>query len=151
MDTSLAEEVQQTMATLAPNRFFFMSPYRSFTTSGCFARFDEPAVNGDSPDSPFQQKLAALFADAKAQGIKNPVMVGAIPFDPRQPSSLYIPESWQSFSRQEKQASARRFACPAGASRNTHAPCPSCPAGWSATRTGCAASWPGGRGLRSSA
>ena len=86
MDTSLAEEVQQTMATLAPNRFFFMSPYRSFTTSGCFARFDEPAVNGDSPDSPFQQKLAALFADAKAQGIKNPVMVGAIPFDPRQPS-----------------------------------------------------------------
>ena len=44
MDTSLAEEVQQTMATLAPNRFFFMSPYRSFTTSGCFARFDEPAV-----------------------------------------------------------------------------------------------------------
>ncbi len=29
-------------------------------------------------------------------------MVGAIPFDPRQPSSLYIPESWQSFSRQEK-------------------------------------------------
>ena len=109
MDTSLAEEVQQTMATLAPNRFFFMSPYRSFTTSGCFARFDEPAVNGDSPDSPFQQKLAALFADAKAQGIKNPVMVGAIPFDPRQPSSLYIPESWQSFFRQEKQASARRF------------------------------------------
>ncbi|STI77176.1 isochorismate synthase [Escherichia coli] len=36
-------------------------------------------------------------------------MVGAIPFDPRQPSSLYIPESWQSFSRQEKQTSARRF------------------------------------------
>lgn len=102
MDTSLAEEVQQTMATLAPNRFFFMSPYRSFTTSGCFARFDEPAVNGDSPDSPFQQKLAALFADAKAQGIKNPVMVGAIPFDPRQPSSLYIPESRQSFSRRGK-------------------------------------------------
>jgi isochorismate synthase len=26
MDTSLAEEVQQTMATLAPNRFFFMPP-----------------------------------------------------------------------------------------------------------------------------
>lgn len=24
MDTSLAEEVQQTMATLAPNRFFFI-------------------------------------------------------------------------------------------------------------------------------
>lgn len=82
-----------------------MSPYRSFTTSGCFARFDEPAVNGDSPDSPFQQKLAALFADAKAQGIKNPVMVGAIPFDPRQPSSLYILNPPAVVLRQEKQAS----------------------------------------------
>lgn len=109
MDTSLAEEVQQTMATLAPQRFFFMSPYRSFTTSGCFARFDEPAINGDSPDSPFQQKLHALFTDAKAQGIANPVMVGAIPFDTRQPSSLFIPQSWQTFSRQEKQRSSRYF------------------------------------------
>ncbi|VEB93903.1 isochorismate synthase [Citrobacter koseri] len=52
MDTSLAEEVQQKMATLTPDRFFFMSPYRSFTTSGCFARFAEPAVDGDSLDSP---------------------------------------------------------------------------------------------------
>ena len=109
MDTSLAEEVQQTMATLAPQCFFFMSPYRSFTTSGCFARFDEPAINGDSPDSPFQQKLHALFTDAKAQGIANPVMVGAIPFDTRQPSSLFIPQRWQTFSRQEKQRSSRYF------------------------------------------
>ncbi|QRG77998.1 isochorismate synthase EntC [Citrobacter sp. R56] len=109
MDTSLAEDVQQKMATLAPDHFFFMSPYRSFTTSGCFARFDEPAVDGDSPDSPFQQKLHALFARAKSQGIKNPVMVGAIPFDTSQPSSLFIPESWQTFSRPAKQQSSRYF------------------------------------------
>lgn len=109
MDTSLAEEVQQTMATLAPDRFFFMSPYRSFTTSGCFARFNEPAVNGDSPDSPFQQKLHNLFADAKAQGIAKPIMVGAIPFDTRQPSALFIPEAWETFSRQEKQQASRYF------------------------------------------
>ncbi|PKE18306.1 isochorismate synthase, partial [Macrococcoides caseolyticum] len=92
MDTSLAEEKTQTMATLAPDNFFFMSPYRSFTTSGCFARYAEPAIDGDSPDSPFQQKMHALFADAKSQGIANPIMVGAIPFDTRQPSSLFIPE-----------------------------------------------------------
>ncbi|GAB5072909.1 isochorismate synthase EntC [Citrobacter sedlakii] len=109
MDTSLAEEVQQTMATLAPDRFFFMSPYRSFTTSGCFARFNEPAVNGDSPDSPFQQKLHNLFADAKAQGLANPIMVGAIPFDTRQPSALFIPDAWETFSRQEKQQASRYF------------------------------------------
>ena len=109
MDTSLAEEKTQTMATLAPDSFFFMSPYRSFTTSGCFARYAEPAIDGDSPDSPFQQKMHALFAQAKSQGIANPIMVGAIPFDTRQPSSLFIPKSWQSFSRTAKQQSARYF------------------------------------------
>ena len=109
MDTSLAEEKTQTMPTLAPDSFFFMSPYRSFTTSGCFARYAEPAIDGDSPDSPFQQKMNTLFADAKSQGIANPVMVGAIPFDTRQPSSLFIPQSWQSFSRTAKQRSSRYF------------------------------------------
>ncbi|CBG87377.1 isochorismate synthase EntC [Citrobacter rodentium] len=109
MDTSLAEDVQQTMATLAPDRFFFMSPYRSFTTSGCFARFDEPAVNGDSPDSSFQKKLHTLFADARAAGIDKPVVVGAIPFDTRQPSALFIPEARESFSRPQKQHASRSF------------------------------------------
>ncbi|ECV5509227.1 isochorismate synthase EntC [Salmonella enterica subsp. enterica serovar Oranienburg] len=109
MDMSLAEDAQETMATLAPDRFFFMSPYRSFTTSGCFARYTEPAVAGDSPDSPFQQKLRQQFAEAKSQGIANPILVGAIPFDTRQPSSLFIPMAWQSFSRQQKQRTARYF------------------------------------------
>ncbi|EAT9802414.1 isochorismate synthase EntC [Salmonella enterica] len=109
MDMSLAEDAQETMVTLAPDRFFFMSPYRSFTTSGCFARYTEPAVAGDSPDSPFQQKLRQQFAEAKSQGIANPILVGAIPFDTRQPSSLFIPMAWQSFSRQQKQRTARYF------------------------------------------
>lgn len=109
MDMSLTEDAQETMTTLAPDRFFFMSPYRSFTTSGCFARYTEPAVDGDSPQSPFQQKLQKRFAEAKSQGIANPILVGAIPFDTRQLSSLYIPMEWQPFSRQEKQRTARYF------------------------------------------
>lgn len=28
--------------TLPPESFFFMSPYRSFTTAGCFSRFSHP-------------------------------------------------------------------------------------------------------------
>ncbi len=108
MDMSLAEDAQETMATLAPDRFFFMSPYRSFTTSGCFARYTEPAVAGDSPDSPFQQKLRQQFAEAKSQGIANPIWWGRS-FDTRQPSSLFIPMAWQSFSRQQKQRTARYF------------------------------------------
>ena len=109
MDTSLAEDVQQATKTLAADRFFFMSPFRSFTTSGCFTRISEPAVGGDSPDSAFQQTLARAFADAKAQGIANPVVVGAIPFDTTQPSELFIPAAWQTFSRPSKQRSSRYF------------------------------------------
>ncbi|AST69637.1 isochorismate synthase EntC [Kosakonia cowanii] len=109
MDTSLAEEIQLSATTLAADQFFFMSPYRSFTTSGCVARFSEPAAGGDAPDSAFQQKLAQAFADAKAQGIARPIMVGAIPFDTTQPSALFIPQRWQNFSRPEKQRAARYF------------------------------------------
>lgn len=104
-----AKEDQQTMITLAPDHFFFMSPYRSFTTSGCFARFAEPAINGDSLDSLFQRKLQGLFVEAKLEGIENPIIVGAIPFDTSQPSSLFVPYSWQSFSRFDKQQSACSF------------------------------------------
>ena len=53
--------------------------------------------------------MHALFADAKSQGIANPIMAGAIPFDTRQPSSLFIPQSWQTFSRTAKQQSSRYF------------------------------------------
>ena len=109
MDTSLAEEVQHTATTLQSDSFFFMSPYRSFTTSGCFARFSEPAVGGDDPAGRFQQKLAQAFRNAKANGIAHPVMVGAIPFDTRKPSSLFIPQRWQTFSRPARQQSARYF------------------------------------------
>ncbi|HFG7809092.1 TPA: isochorismate synthase EntC [Salmonella enterica subsp. enterica serovar Java] len=97
----------QTMDTIATNSFFFMSPFHSFTTSGCYMRFAEPALNGASPDSVFQQKLKKLFTDARSQGIENPIVVGAIPFDTCQPSSLFIPQYWQSFSRAEKQLSSR--------------------------------------------
>ncbi|EKT55955.1 isochorismate synthase EntC [Providencia sneebia DSM 19967] len=97
------------MITLASDHFFFMSPYRSFTTSGCFARFTEPAINGDSLDSLFQRKLQELFLKAKLEGIENPIIVGAIPFDTSQPSSLFVPYSWQSFSRVERQQSACSF------------------------------------------
>ena len=107
MDTSLAEDLQHTATTLQSDSFFYMSPYRSFTTSGCFARFSEPAVGGDDPAGPFQQKLAQAFQNAKNSGIAHPVMVGAIPFDTRKPSSLFIPQRWQTFSRPARQQSAR--------------------------------------------
>ncbi|EME1735394.1 isochorismate synthase, partial [Cronobacter sakazakii] len=44
MDTSLAGERCDAAATLSSDSFFFMSPYRSFTTRGCFTRLETPAV-----------------------------------------------------------------------------------------------------------
>ncbi len=112
METSLAEDVKKPTRTLSPDSFFFMSPYRSFTTSGCFRRFSQPAVGGDALNGEFQQQMAAAFAEARAAGIRKPVMVGAIPFDTCQPSELYIsPSAGKRSSRPEKQRSAR-YAAP---------------------------------------
>lgn len=109
METSVADQTQkQQHQTLVPaDSFFFMSPFRSFATSGCFTRLTCPAQGGEAPDSAFQQELASAFAAAKAAGIANPVMVGAIPFDTRQPSALFIPERYEAFSRPAKQKSSR--------------------------------------------
>ncbi len=110
METSLAEEVREQNMTLSPESFFFMSPHRSFQTAGCFRRFSHSAADGALLNGKFQRHMAAAFTDAKAAGIRKPVMVGAIPFDTNQPSELFIPESLEHFSRTGKQQSAR-YSC----------------------------------------
>lgn len=107
METSLAENAKKQKMTLSAENFFFMSPYRSFRTSGCFNRVSHPAADGGAPGGEFQQRVAAAFSEARASGIAQPVMVGAIPFDTNQPSELFIPESWETFSRTARQHSAR--------------------------------------------
>jgi len=106
METSLAEAGQEVAPTLSPDSFFFMSPYRSFTTSGCFRRIEQPVEGGEDLTGAFQRTLASAFADAKAAGIARPMLVGAIPFDTTQPSALFIPQRSEAFSRTAKQHSA---------------------------------------------
>ncbi|MCS2153366.1 isochorismate synthase EntC [Scandinavium goeteborgense] len=106
METSLAEAGQEVAPTLSPDSFFFMSPYRSFTTSGCFRRVEQPVEGGEDLTGAFQRTLASAFADAKAAGIARPMLVGAIPFDTTQPSALFIPQRSEAFSRTAKQHSA---------------------------------------------
>jgi len=107
METSLPEEIQHAVTPLAADSFFFMSPYRSFTTDGCFCRVSQPVQGGDDLNGDFQQAVARAFADARAAGITKPRLVGAIPFDTTQPSALFIPERSRSFSRTDKQHTAR--------------------------------------------
>ncbi len=45
--------------TLLPESFFFMSPYRSFRTAGCFSRFfSHSAADGALLDGEFQRNMA---------------------------------------------------------------------------------------------
>lgn len=109
METLLAPQSQEKSLTHHADSFFFMSPYRSFTTSGCFTRLDSPAQDGANPAGRLQTQLRKAFENAKKHGIENPVVVGAIPFDPSQPSALFIPERCQTFSRAQCQDDARQF------------------------------------------
>ncbi|KGD78473.1 isochorismate synthase [Tatumella morbirosei] len=87
-------------------RFLFTSGWRSLITDGCFQRLTLP-LSGVNPQlSASAESLATAFRHARAAGISRPVVVGAIPFDTRQPSELYIPESYEFFDRQQLTAVA---------------------------------------------
>jgi len=86
--------------SLLSESFFFASPWKSFITRGRFAEITCPAADGDSLQGVFQQQVRNAFTAARAKGIQHPVMVGAIPFDTRQPSALFIPEHHETFSHQ---------------------------------------------------
>ncbi len=88
-------------AATAPNResFCFISGFRSLVTHGCQLRVTCPAVDGDNPQGQFQQQIRTAFSRARQSGVSAPVLVGAIPFDTRQPSALFIPQETQFVSR----------------------------------------------------
>lgn len=86
--------------------FFFTSPYRSLSTQGCLTKITESARDGDRLNGAFQQAIAAAFSDARAAGIKHPVLCGAIPFDKRQPSALFVPLKTHWLEREEAMAAA---------------------------------------------
>lgn len=81
--------------------FILKSPTSSIFGSGRFISIDEPAYDAADLNGRFQTALASAFAKAKDHGIKNPIVVGSIPFDPSQNSALYIPESWHQLTSEE--------------------------------------------------
>ncbi len=87
-------------------RFLFTSGWKSLITHGCFQRLTLP-LSGISPQlTAREESLETAFRHARASGISRPVVVGAIPFDTRQPSELYIPESCEFFDRRQLTAVA---------------------------------------------
>lgn len=84
---------------LAQTQFLFSSTYRSIKTTGIVERIDSPVDPKGNGDELFQKKIGEALDRARAQGIANPIVIGAIPFDLSQPVSLAIPKSYEFFSR----------------------------------------------------
>ncbi|WP_428243493.1 isochorismate synthase [Gynuella sp.] len=79
-----------------PTTLLFMSEHRKVRTSGAISRIETPAEGGFYQDSPLQMAIAEAFQRARDLGQKNPIVIGAIPFDVSQPSALIVPE-WYEF------------------------------------------------------
>jgi len=83
----------------AQTQFLFSSTYRSIKTTGIIERISFPVDPKGNGDEFFQKKIGEALDRARAQGIANPIVIGAIPFDLSQPVSLAIPKSYEFFSR----------------------------------------------------
>lgn len=80
------------------NRVFaFASGNRELRATGSRERITVPARDGDISDSPLQRSVTEAFERARRAGQKNPIVIGAIPFDVSEPSCLYVPDNhvWQ--------------------------------------------------------
>lgn len=77
--------------------FVFSSGDQELICTGIHHRIDTPANDGFNPQGRFRRALAAAFDEARQAGIDDPLIVGAIPFDSTQPSSLFVPavHRWQ--------------------------------------------------------
>lgn len=101
------EHAQFTQFPTVAQRFVFNSPWRSFITRGCWQRITHPLLDAQGNQDAFQKSLTTALACARQAGIKNPLVVGAIPFDSQHPVDLIIPQRVQAFSYQELQRLAR--------------------------------------------
>lgn len=76
-------------------RLQFVSPERGLHASGVMARITAPAWEGWQPDGDFQRAIRSTMELAQQAGQQAPIVMGAIPFDTRQPSCLYVPRHYE--------------------------------------------------------
>ena len=95
-------------AALEQAQFLFMSAHGSIRARGVFERITAPvnpglhqSTNTGLPgDERFHRQVSDAMKRARACGIVNPIVIGAIPFDVSQPSYLTIPRAYEVFSRE---------------------------------------------------
>ncbi|CAO3379126.1 isochorismate synthase [Azospirillum argentinense] len=72
--------------------FAFASRGRVLKAYGVNERLDIALDDRSFADGRWEEALDRAFRRRKAQGVENPVLVGAVPFDGRQHARLFIPE-----------------------------------------------------------
>ncbi len=80
--------------------FLFTSPHRSIRAYGVAERICLSACGAAHSDSFLQTAVQDAIDRARQAGQANPIIAGAIPFDIRQPCSLFVPESYTAFARE---------------------------------------------------
>ncbi|AWJ93161.1 isochorismate synthase (plasmid) [Azospirillum baldaniorum] len=72
--------------------FAFASRGRVLKAYGVDERLDVALDDRSFADGRWEEALDRAFRRRKAQGVENPILVGAVPFDGRQHARLFIPE-----------------------------------------------------------
>ncbi|MBU6959817.1 isochorismate synthase MenF [Pseudomonas sp. CVAP len=90
--TLRANDTDEVQAIDEKESFSFTSGDRELTVAGMLQRIETPAIGGDNANSLFQKTVQQALDRARKTGQNNPIVVGAIPFDPAEASCLYIPE-----------------------------------------------------------
>ncbi|MEN5278662.1 isochorismate synthase MenF [Brucella sp. TWI432] len=92
----LRTDVSEEQSNVNGERFFsFTSGNKQLCTRGLHREINTPAENGSDTNSVFQRTIKAALGEAQKNGQDNPVIVGAIPFNPAEPSCLFIPQSYE--------------------------------------------------------
>jgi isochorismate synthase len=90
--TLRANDTDKVQAIDEKESFSFTSGDRELIVAGMLQRIETPAIGGDNANSLFQKTVLHALDRARKAGQSNPIIVGAIPFDPAEASCLYIPE-----------------------------------------------------------
>ncbi|MBM3551711.1 MAG: isochorismate synthase [Alphaproteobacteria bacterium] len=80
--------------------FLFTSPHRSIRAYGVAEKICLSACGAAHSDSFLQTAVQDAIDRARQAGQANAIIAGAIPFDIRQPCSLFVPESYTAFARE---------------------------------------------------
>ncbi|PZU20954.1 MAG: isochorismate synthase [Shinella sp.] len=80
--------------------FLFSSGVRQLRADGARERISLPARGGEDKESALQWAINDAFERARQGGQDNPIVIGAVPFDVREPSCLYVLNNYEWVPRQ---------------------------------------------------